>query len=104
MDSCGIDEEIIHKWREIMDDLALAIVECFGPAFESIKKLCEVFSDCLWTVYTEAGMPYGETSEGMCKWAHERAEIEELRRKAEDMEIYHKQMVAFRRMLAKRRR
>lgn len=100
MDSYGVDEEIIRKWHKAMTDFSLAITECYVPVFKSIKNLCEAFSDYLWTAYTEAGMPYGETSVGMWKWARECIKIEGLRREAESMEINHRQMVAFRRMVA----
>lgn len=97
--------EMVERWEQVREAiLALGevLVEGLGRAFEAIGPVVERFMEVCWDGYREAGMPYGESEEGMMRWLRERAEIARLRMEAERLEKYQSGMAAFRRMLKER--
>ena len=56
----------------------------------------------MWQAYRNAGMPYGESEEGLMRWAREASEANRLRDEAERIESMHATCALLRRSAAKR--
>lgn len=67
-----------------------AMVKALTPVMESIRDVCKVLHTTCWNNYRNAGMPYGETEEGMLRWMREIAEIHNMRFQADRLESNHK--------------
>lgn len=69
---------------------------------EFAKKMNELgvkINDLLWKAYEEAGHPYGPNYTGRDRWLRERAEIQQLREKADELEFWHESMTELRRIV-----
>ena len=84
-------------------EMAKAISAVLLPVWDSLQKFCHTFRETIWKCYEKAGMPYGTTDEGMWRWMRECAKAARLRREAEEIELYHRQMAMFRRMVEERK-
>ncbi|MHC4984509.1 MAG: hypothetical protein ACYTF6_15260 [Planctomycetota bacterium] len=96
---------IVEKWfqaKEALERVFQNWLQALRPLYDAVLQVCQIFYDAFWQAYLEAGTPYGENDEGMWRWARECAEAERLRREADDIELYHRQMASFRRMLTKK--
>lgn len=105
---CDVIEEdtITQQWREMyvaIQQISEIAFERFEVLYERVRGFCDAFHRILWDAYVEAGMPYGETDDGMWRWAHECVKIERLRREADEMELYHQHMASFRRIVLERK-
>jgi hypothetical protein len=52
-----------------------AIAEAIKPALEAIVEVSKKLHESMWKEYREAGMPFGETDEGMLKWLRVKGEL-----------------------------
>ena len=71
-----------EKLQKSFSDLAVAmrlvgeaIAEAIKPSLEAIVEVSKKLHEAMWKEYREAGMPFGETDEGMLMWLGERGEL-----------------------------
>lgn len=77
MTKWGVTSEVLEKYRDDM----VAIMRIWNdylvsmaPAYQSLIDWCAAFVEFAWTAYRAAGVPYGETEEGMWQWLKEGAD------------------------------
>lgn len=56
----------------------------------------------LWDAYEQAGCPYGQNFAGRNRWLRERAEVERLRARADEIEMWHDALVEIRELTGRR--
>jgi hypothetical protein len=67
-------------------EVAAAVMRRIG---EQLRAASRTMYAVAWASYREAGMPYGESTDGLLRWARERQQIRELRAEADRIEAMH---------------
>ena len=82
-------------WAKILGDCQAAC-DAMQPALSEMARAVQAFwmtlYERVWNCYRAAGMPYGESDEGMLRWLQDRRRIEALRLEAERIELHHATM------------
>ncbi len=89
-----------EQLQPVFRDIAANIIQAneqmalaFKPVLDNIRQFVTTFYEAVRQDYESAGMPYGESDEGMMRWFQERMEIVRLEREAESIRERH-QMLA----------
>jgi hypothetical protein len=73
--------------------LALAL----EPAIITLTEAMQIIHDAWWRAYSEAGMPYGDSDDGMYAWLEARSKAQALRREADEIESHLEWLAEWRR-------
>ena len=84
------------KIDEAIQGLIANFLERLKPAMERLGEAFKNLHEAYWRAYREAGAPYGETEEGLWRWAGERAEAERLARRAAEILSDHRALANMR--------
>lgn len=66
----------------LMEVSVQTIQESIEKITPSLIEFMDKFMGLFWEEYRKAGMPYGESQEGMMRWAGEQREANELEERA----------------------
>ena len=55
-------------------------------------------SNALWEAYRQAGVPYGETHEGLMHWLHDIGDIRQHEAEIERIRQHHQDLIDYRRI------
>jgi hypothetical protein len=67
-------EYSLKKFAEVVNLFCGKLVKALKPLLRAVNKLCELVWDGSWQAYRDAGMPYGESDNGLLKWWRENCE------------------------------
>lgn len=81
--------------------LSETMLEYLVPKIQEAIPAMQALYDAYWQSYREAGMPYGETDEGLLRWAREVTEVSRLQFEAERILQHHQMLADFRRVTGK---
>ncbi len=96
------DEPVIDGWTEFEQTkdafLALgnAIAEQLTGAFEQLGSAMQTLYNIFWETYRNAGSPYGDTDDGLLRWAKEVSEAQRMKMEAERILTHHQMLADFR--------
>ena len=97
-----MDNEVLECWEQMRGaiiEFGQALVESVGLMIEAMTPAVNAIWEACREAYRAAGMPYGESDDGMMRWLREVGEIDRLRWEAERLEEHHRGMADFRRMV-----
>lgn len=89
--------EALRVGLQRMAQVAGAYMQRVGPI---VGEFARKVHSAMWTAYRRAGMPYGETEEGLMRWARGVGEAHRLRDEAERIESLHATCALLRRRSA----
>jgi hypothetical protein len=86
LDVKDADRERLRAMGEAIRAFGDAIGSSFIVGFKYIQDVLAQIKIMYWEAYREAGMPYGESDEGMMTWVQNMSEIRDLRDRADEKE------------------
>ena len=89
-------EEALRQLGEACQQAGEVIAAALQPLMEAISELAVKFMEWVRGVYREAGMPYGDTDDGMLRWLREVCEAARLKREAIRIRERHEMLVEMR--------
>jgi len=78
-------------WMESVAEVTMRVAKAVLPILESIR-------DALWEAYREAGMPYGDSQEGLLHWMEDMGKIRRHEVEIERIRQHHQNLIDFRRI------
>ncbi len=79
----------MHQLGENFREIIRQVVEGILPILNSIR-------DALWEAYREAGMPYGDSQEGLIHWMEDMGKIMRHEVEIERIRQHHQNLIDFR--------
>ena len=81
----------LSLWTSNVARLVNQTVKAVLPILESIR-------DALWETYRQAGMPYGDSQEGLLRWMEDMGAIRRHEAEVERIRQHHQNLIDFRRI------
>jgi hypothetical protein len=105
-DKLVTDDQLVQLKRlsEYITAMGEIISEKFVPIFEQVGAVLQATYDVFWQAYRDAGMPYGETDDGLLRWVKEVGEANCLRFEADRILAHHRMVANFRKVINERQR
>jgi hypothetical protein len=93
--------DILNKAQVVMYEVitlwARSVALALEPAIIAATEAAQIIHDVWWRAYSEAGMPYGASDDGMYAWLEARSKALALRREADEIESHLEWMAEWRR-------
>lgn len=81
---------IVPAWSAFVQGMIQALSEAVSIA----QSVC----DACWQAYRDAGMPYGESQEGLQRWMHDLSEIQRHEQEIERIREHHDTLISARKL------
>ncbi len=81
----------LSLWTSNVAQVVNQTVKAVLPILESIR-------DALWETYRQAGMPYGDSQEGLLRWMEDMGKIRQHEAEIERIRQHHQNLIDFRRI------
>ena len=88
--------ESFQAFQQSLLDFGEALTTTLTPTLEAFAESARQFYAICWRIYRAAGMPYGESDEGMIRWLKERAMAEQMLLRAEAIMAHHRTLAMLR--------
>lgn len=90
------EELCIEQTRDAILTFGRAVSSQLAPLLQQIGIATQMIYEAFWQSYREAGMPYGETEEGLLRWMKEVGEVERMQMESERILAHHQMLANFR--------
>lgn len=82
-----------EQTKEALITVGTLAVEAIANTIKQIYPALEIIYEGIWMEYRTAGMPYGETDDGLLRWVKEIGEVKRSQLEAKRI-LQHHQMLA----------
>jgi len=77
---------------------ASSVAQVMNQLWEGILPILNSIRDALWEAYRQAGMPYGDSQEGLLHWMEDMGKIRRHEVEIERIRQHHQNLIDFRRI------
>jgi hypothetical protein len=88
--------EAMNRLGEALTNFGHEVAKALVPMVEAFSRAAEQVHEWMWERYRQAGMPYGDNSDGMTRWFNEQAVIYRAEEKAREELAWQQGLVELR--------
>jgi hypothetical protein len=94
-DQEGAQDTTTTPFQQLTTSIVASIAQVFNTV---VMPAVQTIHDAIQSAYQEAGMPYGDSHEGLMRWMDDMSKINHMRQEIEYIKNYHQMLIDARAM------